>query len=197
MRDRLLTLAALFVFTTGNAFAAAPSALLRQQRLRIDGAISARNALLDRIHFVGGNDDSVQLASISASELTVEYALQALEGVFAMIDHRTGKQAGLKSVGEPMSMLCQLLDSTENDGGVRMEQAPDIKVDEVLAPQQPAVPSGKEKDDPFGLARAADSFRHGFVDSTRIREQEKTVREANGHQQKMLELEHAKANVSV
>ena len=74
-----------------------------------------------------------------------------------------------------------------------MEEAPDIQVDEVLAPQSPAVPSGKEKDDPFGLARAAESFRHGFVDSTRIREYEKTQREANVHQQKLLELEHAEA----
>lgn len=74
-----------------------------------------------------------------------------------------------------------------------MEEAPDIQVDEVLAPQSPAVPSGKEKDDPFGLARAAESFRHGFVDSTRIREHEKTQREANVHQQKLLELEHAEA----
>jgi Flp pilus assembly protein TadB len=74
-----------------------------------------------------------------------------------------------------------------------MAQASDIQLDEVVAPQQPAIPSGKEKDDPFGLARAADSFRHGFVDSTRIREQEKTLREENLHQQKMLELDHAEA----
>jgi len=74
-----------------------------------------------------------------------------------------------------------------------MEQAPDIKVDEVLAPREPAVPASKDRDDSFGLARAAESIRHGFVDSTRIREHEKTLREGNVHQQKMLEFEHAEA----
>lgn len=66
-------------------FAAAPSSeVLRLQRSRIDQAISARNALLERIHFAGHNDDSVQLASINGSELTVRYALEALEGVLAV-----------------------------------------------------------------------------------------------------------------
>lgn len=74
-----------------------------------------------------------------------------------------------------------------------MEQAPNIQADEVLVPQQPAVPASKDKEDSFGLARAAESIRHGLVDSTRIREHEKTVREGNVHQQKMLELEHAEA----
>ncbi|MFP3562882.1 hypothetical protein [Paraburkholderia sp. SIMBA_030] len=74
-----------------------------------------------------------------------------------------------------------------------MERAPNGKVEEVLPLQEPAVPAGKEKDDPFGLARAAESFRHGFVDTTRVREHEKAVREGNVHQQKMLELEHAEA----
>lgn len=74
-----------------------------------------------------------------------------------------------------------------------MERTPDIKVEEVLPLQEPVAPASKEKDDPFGLARAAESFRHGFVDSTSVREREKTLREANVHQQKMLELEHAEA----
>ncbi|WP_322047415.1 hypothetical protein [Paraburkholderia sp. J67] len=74
-----------------------------------------------------------------------------------------------------------------------MEQAPGVKPNQVVGPQQPAVPGSKEREDAFGLARAAESFRHGFVDSTRIREQEKTLREGNLHQQKMLELSHAEA----
>ena len=74
-----------------------------------------------------------------------------------------------------------------------MERTPDIKVEEVLPLQEPVAPASKEKDDQFGLARAAESFRHGFVDSTSVREREKTLREANVHQQKMLELEHAEA----
>ena len=74
-----------------------------------------------------------------------------------------------------------------------MEEAPDIKVDEVLPPHKPAVPAVKDGDDAFGLARAAESIRHAFVDTTRIREQEKTLREGNVHQQKLLELEHAEA----
>ncbi|MEM5435947.1 hypothetical protein [Paraburkholderia diazotrophica] len=74
-----------------------------------------------------------------------------------------------------------------------MDQVPDIKIDEVLPPKATGTPTSKERDDPFGLARAAESIRHGFVDTTRIREEEKTQRDANLHQQKMLELEHAEA----
>ena len=74
-----------------------------------------------------------------------------------------------------------------------MGEAPEIKVEEILPRQEPTVPEGKDGGDAFGLARAAESFRHGIVDTTRIREQEKTLRETNTHKQKMLELEHAEA----
>jgi hypothetical protein len=107
-----LAVAALVVFTTSSAIAAPDVELLKQHRARIDDAITTRNALLDRIHFVGHNDDSVQLASINASELTVEYALQALENVIELVrpaaqqtNGRGGKS--LRGVGEPMLMLCQ------------------------------------------------------------------------------------------
>ncbi len=73
-----------------SACAAAPVTplqSLQMQRSRVDAGISDRTALLDRIHFSGHNDDSVQLASINAAELTVEYALQAVEAVVA-IDER-------------------------------------------------------------------------------------------------------------
>ena len=47
--------------------------------------------------------------------------------------------------------------------------------------------------DPFALDRAATEFRHAFIDATRIREEEKTKRETQTHDQKMLELNHAEA----
>jgi hypothetical protein len=56
-------IAASLIFTTNGVFAASPVDLLERQRALINNAISERNALLDRIHFVGQNDDSVQLAS--------------------------------------------------------------------------------------------------------------------------------------
>jgi hypothetical protein len=74
-----------------------------------------------------------------------------------------------------------------------MEAAPETKVEEIMPRHKPAVTGGKEAEDAFGLARAAESFRHGIVDTTRIREQEKTLRETNTHRQKMMELEHAEA----
>jgi hypothetical protein len=113
MRYKVLAVAALLIFTTNGAFAASATDLLRQQRSRIDNAVTARNALLHRIHFVGHNDDSVQLASINASELTVEYALQALESVIGLVRpgarQMNGRSEGsLRGVGEPMLTLCQL-----------------------------------------------------------------------------------------
>ena len=72
-----------------------------------------------------------------------------------------------------------------------MEDTPEIKAAEILPPEKPLSNAKKENEDPFGLARAAESFRHGLVDSTRIREAEKTSRDANSHAQKMLDLEHA------
>ena len=77
-----------------------------------------------------------------------------------------------------------------------MDEAPEIKVDEILPRQKPTVPATKDGEDAFGLARAAESFRHGIVDTTRIREQEKTLRDTNTHKQQMLELEHAEAERS-
>lgn len=108
MRYQALAVAVLLALSMNAAFAASPSEVLRQQRSRIDHAISARNALLDRIHFAGHNDDSVQLASINSSELTVEYALQALEGVLALGGRGAGKDRSLKAVGQSMLMVCQL-----------------------------------------------------------------------------------------
>ncbi|MEM5388339.1 hypothetical protein VSR68_32945 [Paraburkholderia phymatum] len=107
MRNQAIAFAALLALIANGAVAASPSEVLRQQRLHIDNAITARNAMLDRIHFVGHNDDSVQLASINGSELTVEYALQALEGVLGLVHRGSGKPVDLKAVGEPMLMLCQ------------------------------------------------------------------------------------------
>lgn len=99
-------IAALLIFTTNGVFAASPADLLEQQRARINNAVTERNALLDRIQFVGHNDDSIQLASINASELTVAYALQALESVIPLV--RPGVSgASLRGVGEPMQMLCE------------------------------------------------------------------------------------------
>ncbi|WP_431229037.1 hypothetical protein [Burkholderia contaminans] len=74
-----------------------------------------------------------------------------------------------------------------------MGTTPDVKTDEILVTEKSLANAKKESGDPFGLARAAESFRHGFVDSTRIREEEKTLRDANAHTQKMLELEHTEA----
>lgn len=68
---------------------------------------------------------------------------------------------------------------------------PPIEASVVLPPNIPRANAQKESDDPFGLARAAESFRHGLVDSTRIREEEKTSRDANAHAQKMVELQHS------
>ncbi|WNC95228.1 hypothetical protein RI103_38755 (plasmid) [Paraburkholderia sp. FT54] len=51
----------------------------------------------------------------------------------------------------------------------------------------------KDGDDPFGLARAAESIRHALVDSTDIREREKTLRDGNVHAQKMKELNDAES----
>lgn len=107
MRKQTILFAALLALVANGAFAASPGEVLRQQRLRIDNGITARNAMLDRIHFVGHNGDSVQLASINASELTIEYALQALEGVFGVVHRAPGKEVRLNAVGEPMLMLCQ------------------------------------------------------------------------------------------
>ncbi|MCX4151996.1 MULTISPECIES: hypothetical protein [Paraburkholderia] len=117
MRYKVLAVAALLIFTTSGAFAASAADLLKQQRSRINAAITARNALLDRIHFTGHNDDSLQLASINASELTVAYALQALENVIELVrpaarqTNSGGAGAGagsLRGVGEPMLTLCQV-----------------------------------------------------------------------------------------
>jgi hypothetical protein len=112
MRYNVLAIAALLIFTTSGAFAASAADSLKQQRSRINVAITERNALLDRIHFTGHNDDSVQLASINASELTVAYALQALENVIELVRpagrQKNGRsQGGLGGVGEPMLMVCQ------------------------------------------------------------------------------------------
>jgi hypothetical protein len=112
MRYQAFILAALLASATTGAFAASPVDVLRQQRLKINHAIDERNALLDRIHFVGFNDDSVQLASINASELTVAYALQALESVVEL-DRSSAQQPnndrnrGLRPVGQSMLMVCQ------------------------------------------------------------------------------------------
>ncbi|MFM0265587.1 H-NS family nucleoid-associated regulatory protein [Paraburkholderia sediminicola] len=115
MRYKVLAVAALLIFTTSGAFAASAADLLKQQRSHINAAITARNALLDRIHFTGHNDDSLQLASINASELTVAYALQALENVIELVrpaarqTNGAGAGAGsLRGVGEPMLTLCQV-----------------------------------------------------------------------------------------
>jgi hypothetical protein len=113
MRTKILAFASLLVLTAGGASAATSVDLLRQQRSRIDNAITARNTLLDRIHFAGHNNDSVQLASINASELTVEYALQALEEAIELLRPHTQKTNGsgqgkLGGVGEPLQMLCQV-----------------------------------------------------------------------------------------
>jgi hypothetical protein len=72
-----------------------------------------------------------------------------------------------------------------------MEDITDIQAPEILPPEKQLPTAKKDSEDPFGLARAAESFRHGLVDSTRIREEEKTARDADAHAQKMLELEHA------
>lgn len=99
-------IAALLIFATNGVFAGSPADLLKQQRARINNAVTERNALLDRIQFAGHNNDSVQLASINASELTIAYALQALESVIPLV--RPGVSgASLKGVGEPMQMLCE------------------------------------------------------------------------------------------
>lgn len=121
MRYNILSVAVLLFIATSGAFAASTADSLKQQRSRINKAITERNALLDRIHFTGHNGDSVQLASINASELTVVYALQALETVIELVRpdarQKSGRsQGGLGGVGEPMQMVCQLqVDQMDSD----------------------------------------------------------------------------------
>ncbi|WP_144138134.1 hypothetical protein [Paraburkholderia sp. BCC1884] len=74
-----------------------------------------------------------------------------------------------------------------------MEKNPNIITGDASASGSLLANSKKEGDDPFGLARAAESIRHAFVDSTDIREREKTVRDANAHAQKMKELDDAES----
>jgi hypothetical protein len=74
-----------------------------------------------------------------------------------------------------------------------MENPQKINANEVLPSGNPVANTKKDSDDPFGLARAAESFRHAVVDSTDIREREKTLRDANMHAQKMKELDHAES----
>jgi hypothetical protein len=74
-----------------------------------------------------------------------------------------------------------------------MENPQKINANEVLPSGNPVPNTKKVSDDPFGLARAAESFRHAVVDSTDIREREKTLRDANMHAQKMKELDHAES----
>lgn len=113
MRYNVLAVAILLMFTVSGAFAASAADSLKQQRSRINNEITERNALLDHIHFTGHNGDSVQLASINASELTVAYALQALENVLELVrpaaPQKSGQtQGGLGAVGESILMVCQL-----------------------------------------------------------------------------------------
>jgi hypothetical protein len=112
MRYNILAVAALLIIATSGALGASATDSLKQQRSRINNAIAERNALLDRIHFTGHNGDSVQLASINASELTVAYALQALENVIELVGPATRqkngrREGGLGRVSEPMLMICQ------------------------------------------------------------------------------------------
>jgi hypothetical protein len=74
-----------------------------------------------------------------------------------------------------------------------MENSSKMITDEVSPVGGPLANAKKDGDDPFGLARAAESIRHAFVDSTETREREKTLRDANVHTQKMKELTDAEA----
>jgi hypothetical protein len=74
-----------------------------------------------------------------------------------------------------------------------MEKTSNIITGDASPSGSPLANPKREGDDPFGLARAAESIRHAFVDSTDIREREKTVRDANAHAQKMKELDDAES----
>ncbi|MFL9889049.1 hypothetical protein PQR66_38925 [Paraburkholderia agricolaris] len=85
MRPAIM-LAVLLLASSTMARAVTPRDALPQQRAKINDAIDARNRFLDRIGFAGHNNDSAELASINASELTVVYALQALDDVIGIVD---------------------------------------------------------------------------------------------------------------
>jgi hypothetical protein len=100
--------AALMLAAINSALAATPHDVLLQKRAWINDAIDARNRFLDQIHFAGHNNDSAELASINSSELTVVYALQALDDVLGIVDKRSVTvRKGLKQIGDSMLMVCQ------------------------------------------------------------------------------------------
>lgn len=101
-------LAMLLLAASTMAHAGSPRQALQQQRAKINDAIDVRNRFLDRIGFVGNNNDSAELASINGSELTVVYALQSLDDLLTIVDNKSATvRGGLKQVGNSMLMICQ------------------------------------------------------------------------------------------
>ncbi|MBN3761136.1 hypothetical protein [Burkholderia sp. Ac-20365] len=103
-----IILALLLLASSPIAHAATPLDVLQQQQTKINDAIDARNRFLDKIGFAGHSNDSVELASINGSELTVIYTLQALDDMLRIVEKKSATvRTGLKHVGNSMVMVCQ------------------------------------------------------------------------------------------